>query len=180
MILGNRTIIEEQRMGRLHISPFNLEQVGPNSYDVRLGNLLKKVLPNDVLDDNTPFINPEKPQNTESIKIPRQGVVIEPLKLYLGHTMEEVGSDDYVPMYAGRSSIGRMGLFSEISAAFGDVGFDKQWTLEIFSANYFRLIPGMCIGQVYFESVTDNAVTYKSRGRYSQQAGPQESLFWKR
>ena len=61
----------------------------------------------------------------------------------------------FAPMYEGRSSCGRLGLASHITAGFGDYGFSGAFTLELY--NHLRwpikLYAGMRIGQVAFEEV---------------------------
>jgi dCTP deaminase len=61
----------------------------------------------------------------------------------------------FAPMYEGRSSCGRLGIASHITAGFGDYGFGGAFTLEIFNHFPFpvRLYPNMRIGQVAFDDV---------------------------
>jgi dCTP deaminase len=61
----------------------------------------------------------------------------------------------FAPMYEGRSSCGRLGLASHITAGFGDYGFGGAFTLELYNHFPYSLVlyPGMRIGQVAFEEV---------------------------
>jgi dCTP deaminase len=61
----------------------------------------------------------------------------------------------FAPMYEGRSSCGRLGIASHITAGFGDYGFGGAFTLEIFNHFPFpvMLYAGMRIGQVAFDEV---------------------------
>ena len=69
MILTGSKIKEEVKKGDITIDPFSLEQVNPNSYNYRLGSVLK------VFDkfDGTKSIFRE-------IGIPKEGYVLEPGK----------------------------------------------------------------------------------------------------
>jgi len=169
VILTGPEIIEAASDGRLRISPFSADQVNPNSYNVRLGSTLVTYV-NDIIDAHTP--NP-----TQSVTIGHEGYVLEPGQLYLGHTVEQVGSDQYVPLLFGRSSVGRLGLFVEITAPIGDIGFHGQWTLMLSAIRPLRVYPGMKIGQIMFFVSFGDIELYK--GKYQAAAGPQESRYWR-
>lgn len=170
-ILLKKEIKKKFKSGEIHISPFNKEQLGPNSYDVYLSNklLVYKNFPlkldtyNEteeiILNENTPF-------------------VLQPGVLYLGSTVEEIGSDYYIPMYEGRSSMARLGIQSHISAGFGDVGFKSQWTLEIMVAHPVEIKANVKIGQIYFNTINNKKNKRKNRyhGKYATQSGPTSSL----
>jgi dCTP deaminase len=154
--------------GRVRISPFSSDQVNPNSYNVRLGPTLL-VYTCDVLDAH--HSNP-----TEAITIGEHGYVLQPGELYLGHTLEEVGSDLYVPLLFGRSSVGRLGLFVEITAPIGDIGFHGQWTLMLSPVRPLRVYARMKIGQIMFVVSTGTVDLYT--GKYQASTGPQASRYW--
>ena len=171
-------ILEGYRNGKIHIEPFTESQIGPNSYDVRLGDILcvYNVI-NDVINDVINYLDCKKNNPTKTIKIPDDGYVLQPGVLYLGNTVECIGSDYYVPMYDGRSSMGRLGILSHISAGVGDIGFKRQWTLEISVIHPVKVYKGMRIGQVHFHVVNEeyNRVENRYSGKYCDQNGPQPS-----
>ncbi|MET7606037.1 dCTP deaminase [Streptomyces avermitilis] len=169
MILTGPEIQAAASDGRISISPFNADQVNPNSYNVCLGDKL--------LTYTDEVIDPYRPNPTREIIIGEEGHVLQPDQLYLGHTMERVGSDTYVPLLFGRSSVGRLGLFVEITAPIGDIGFHGQWTLMLAPVRPLRVYPGMKIGQIMFFVSLGEIDLY--RGKYQSSAGPQESRYWK-
>jgi dCTP deaminase len=171
MILGGVDIIKERNVNNLTIEPFDQSQVGPNSYDVRLDNVLLKLECN-AWKDGIEYIDPRLEQKVHKVMIPENGFLILPGELWLGSTIERAGSSKYVPMYDGRSTIGRMGVWSHVSAGFGDVGFDSTWTLEITCIQPFLLLPGMKIGQVFFHDVSDASMNYSKGHSYHGQNGP--------
>ena len=121
MILSGKEIQKQVEMGTIKIDPFSQDLINPNSYNLRLHSDLL-VYDNKILD--------MKEKNTASpLKIPDDGLLLEPNTLYLGRTIERTATDKYVPMLEGRSSVGRLGLFIHITAGFGDIGFDGFWTL---------------------------------------------------
>ncbi|HXL92213.1 MAG TPA: dCTP deaminase [Streptosporangiaceae bacterium] len=168
MILTGPEITAAARDGRIRITPFTPAQVNPNSYNVRLGPLLL-VYTGDIID-------PFQPNPTRPVPIDEAGLVLQPGELYLGHTIEEVGSDVYVPLLFGRSSVGRLGLFVEITAPIGDIGFHGQWTLMLTPTRPLRVYPGMKIGQVMFFVSSGARDLYC--GKYQGSAGPQPSRYW--
>ncbi|MEU1872889.1 dCTP deaminase [Streptomyces sp. NPDC019793] len=169
MILTGPEITAAAHDGRLSITPFAADQVNPNSYNVRLGPTLITYT-STVLDAHLP--NP-----TYKTTIGSEGHVLQPGELYLGHTLEEVGSDTFVPLLFGRSSVGRLGLFVEITSPIGDIGFHGQWTLMLTPTRPLRVYAGMKIGQIMF-SVSTGAVELYS-GKYQAAAGPQPSAYWR-
>lgn len=168
VILTGPEIIACAERGTIRISPFDPDQVNPNSYNVCLGNTLV-TYSGDVIDAYRP--NP-----TETTEIDAGGYVLQPSELYLGHTVEEVGSDHFVPLLFGRSSVGRLGLFVEITAPIGDIGFHGQWTLMLSPIRPLRVYPGMQIGQIMFFDAQGPIELYS--GKYQNAAGPQESRYW--
>lgn len=169
MILTGSEIKKEVRRGLIVITPFDTKQINPNSYDFRLGETIK-VYSHKLLD--TKKYNPAK-----TIKIPKEGLVLEPDKIYLGHTVETMGSGKYVPVIRGKSSIGRLGLFVHITADLIDVGSVNQWTLMLHAVQKVRVYPNMLIGQVTFWETKGEIMLYN--GKYQGSVGPMESHVYK-
>lgn len=169
MILSGKEILAH--MGQeIVIEPFDPEKINPNSYNLTLHNELL-VYENDVLDM-------KKPNSTQKIHIPEEGLLLEPGKLYLGRTKEYTRTDQYVPMLEGRSSIGRLGLFIHVTAGFGDIGFAGYWTLEIFCVQPVRIYPDVEICQIYYHTIEGEYNRYVS-GKYQNNTGIQPSLLYR-
>lgn len=169
MILTGPKIKEENEKGTLTIAPFSDKYINPNSYDFRLGNTLI-VYKNRVLDSKA--LN-----ESETIIIPEEGIVLNPDTLYLGHTVETVGSNHYVPILRGKSSTGRMGLFIHITADLIDIGFMGQFTLMMHAVQPLRIYAGMRIGQVTFWETTGDINLYD--GKYQGSSLPMVSQVYK-
>jgi dCTP deaminase len=185
MVLTGREIMRQMELENIHIRPFNPANLGPNSYDVCLSPklLVYDLAPGAVLD-----MKRENP--TRSLVIPEEGLVLEPGVLYLGCSNETATSHRFVPMFEGRSSIGRLGINTHITAGFGDVGWGylpdeagrpvcqyPTWTLEIEVVHPIRVYPDVRIGQVYFMKPDGDITHYK--GKYSRQREPQASQLFK-
>lgn len=169
MILSGLSI--KERLNKdIFIEPFDEARLNPNSYNLRLDdNLL-------VYTDRE--LDMRRAHEVQKIKIPREGLLLEPQRLYLGKTMERTRTENLVPMIEGRSSVGRLGLFVHVTAGFGDVGFDGYWTLEIFCVQPIRIYAGVEICQLYYHDITKPFESYTS-DKYQHNETVQPSLLYK-
>lgn len=163
MILTGSKIKEEVKTGHIVIKPFSSEQVNPNSYNYRLGPIIKVF---DKFDGDKAIF--------KEVKIPDDGYILEPRKMYLANTEEVIGSSKYAMSLIGKSSMGRYGLFLQVSANLGHTTSEHKWTLEIVAALPIKLYPGMIIGQVSFWK--NFGIVKKYNGRYGYLSNPQESF----
>lgn len=168
MILTGPEIIQQVNSRRIKIDPFEIEQVNPNSYNFRLGNIIKYYV-NHVLD-------PKIKQDVIVEEIGREGFILFPGRIYLGHTLEVMGSDHYVPIVKGRSSTARLGLFIHITADIIDIGSYNQWTLQLYAVQPVKVYYRMLIGQVTFWQVFGSVKLYS--GKYQGTRGPCESRIY--
>lgn len=169
MILTGEKIHKEVQDGKIQIEPFNLKNLNPNSYNFTLGNEIV-VYKEKVLDS-------KKKNDTQTIIIPKQGLLLKPDTVYLGHTVEVMGSNSYVPIIRGRSSIGRLGIFINITADLIDIGSVNQWTLQMHVVQPVKVYAGMQIGQVTFWRVEGDVLLYD--GKYQGSRGPVASRIYK-
>lgn len=162
MILTGSQIIKEQNKRKIKISPFEIKNVNPNSYNYRLGRYLK-------------IINGDQ-EISETIDLSQypNGYVLTTETLYLGSTYECIGSDYYAMSLIGRSSIGRYGLFMQISANLGHTGSKHCWTLEILATLPIKVYYKMKIGQVSFWKNRGEII--KTKHHYNNFNIPKESM----
>lgn len=154
MILTGKEI--ERRLGNdIIIEPYVAEQLNPNSYNLRLHNELL-IYKGDVLD-------PKENNETETLVIPEEGLVLEPGQLYLARTLEYTETQGLVPMILGRSSVGRLGITVHITSGFGDVGFCGYWTLQLTCVKKVRIYPSMKICQIFYHNVLGEYDNYSSK-----------------
>ena len=167
MILTGDAIQRAIQEEKIIIQPFTPSQLGPNSYDFRLGRRCK-IYHNRILDCAVE-------NETEEILIGDDGLLLDPERLYLFNSEEVIGSSYFVPIIRGRSSIGRLGIFIHITADLIDIGSVNQLTLQVHSVLPTRLYPGMLIGQVTFWHVYGNISQYY-QGKYKLLTSPAPSL----
>lgn len=154
MILTGKEI--EKRLGHdIIIEPYTSNQLNPNSYNLKLHNELL-VYKNEILDS-------KENNETESIIIPSEGLILEPGQLYLARTVEYTETYGLVPMIIGRSSVGRLGITVHITSGFGDIGFCGYWTLQLTSVKPVRIYSNMKICQIFYHNILGEYDNYSSK-----------------
>ena len=170
MILTGPEIRKQIEQRKIVIDPYDASLINPNSYNLRLHDELL------VYEDET--LDMRRPPETARMKIPPEGLVIQPHRLYLGRTLEYTETHGFVPMLEGRSSIGRLGLFVHVTAGFGDVGFRGFWTLEMMCVKAIRIYAGVEICQIFYHSVQGDIEEYQS-DKYQGNRDIQPSMLYK-
>ncbi|MEW1639836.1 deoxycytidine deaminase [Streptomyces sp. NPDC093801] len=169
MILTGPEIQHQRGLGALTIEPFTPTQLNPVSYNYRLGPVLRT--------HRTRTADTHRQLDLDEVEIPKGGLVLMPGRVYLGTTMETIGSSEFVVSLIGRSSVGRLGLFVQYSADLGQLGACHRWTLELKAAQSLRVYAGMVIGQVSFWVATSGRLPYTGRfGRIDEATVPLPGL----
>ena len=165
------------------IIPFDESQLQPCSYDVTLS---ERIILLRVIGQGKSEINAmdHTLHDLEYIgfAIPDEGYVLHPNEFILGSTNERVSiPKNIAARFEGKSSLGRLGLMTHVTAGFIDPGFSGDITLEIKNLNMYpiRIFSGMKIGQLCFFDLHDNVDrAYGSYGlgsHYQNQSGPTTS-----
>ncbi|MER8197637.1 deoxycytidine deaminase [Streptomyces microflavus] len=162
MILTGPAIHEAVTAGAITIDPFEPGLLNPNSYNYRLGDRLEELISRPA--------DPVLPARTRAIALTGDGFELQPGTVYLGTTVETIGSNDFVTSLIGRSSLGRLGCFLQISADLGQLGAVHRWTLEITVVQPLRIYPGMRVGQVSFWQPSGDRAPY--HGHYGTLSVP--------
>lgn len=157
MILTGSEILKNIKEQKIVIDPFKDEQLNPNSYNFTLGSKL--------LVYNNYILDAKQNNEVREIDIPSGGLTLASGTVYLGCTQEIIGSDYFVPIIRGRSSIGRLGLFINITADLIDIGSIGRITLQLNAVQPVTIYPGMQIGQVTFWKPLGDIKKYN--GRYA-------------
>lgn len=180
MVLSDYTIREEIEQGRLVIDPFDDKLVQPAGYDVRLGKEFLTYLSG----AQNPIVEPLSMNADNAVHYER--VVCDkthpffylyPNGFALGTLLENlVIPNDIMAHLDGKSSLGRIGLMTRISSSNIAPGFEGKLTLELFNVTNrpIKLVPGMPIGQLYFERLDRPAqFPYGTDGRGHHYSGQQ-------
>jgi dCTP deaminase len=183
MILSDRSILEEIKLGRIEIDPFDERCVQPSSVDLHVDRTFRTFH-----NARYPYIDvkAEMPELTELIEVQGdQPFILHPGEFVLGSTVERVRlPDDLVARLEGKSSLGRLGLLIHSTAGYVDPGWDGYLTLELSNvANLpITIYADMKIGQIsFFRLTTEAEHPYGSKDRgskYQGQRGPTASRFF--
>ncbi len=95
-----------------------------------------------------------------------EGILLKPGIGYLMHTEERVRSDHFIPVLDGKSSLGRLFVTIHVTAGYGEIGFDGQYTLEVMVQHPVVLYAGMRIGQIRFHTAVGEKQSYQEHGHY--------------
>lgn len=169
MILTGPRIHEEITTGRIVFDPYDPALLNPNSIDVHLGTRL--------LAYRDYELDTAKENPVVEVPFGPEGIVVTPDRLLLGHIDERVGSDHFVPIIKGKSSIARLGLFVHITADLVDQGAVGRWTLMLHAVQPLRVYPGMRIAQMTFWVPSGTPDLYT--GKYQDARGPRPSESWR-
>lgn len=185
MLLEDSTIKFKSQYKNL-IVPFNESQLQPCSYDLTLD---KGLLTFEFESEEYPIgsyitaydkqIHNIKYRSIDLSKLKDEIYVLQPNQFIIASTQETVNMpDDVAGRFEGKSSLGRLGLTTHVTAGFIDAGFSGQITLEMKNENRFPIWikRGMKIGQICFFKMNRHAShPYGSEGlgsHYNNQKGP--------
>ena len=167
-ILTRDEILKEIHAGRIRITPFNAEQVGPGSVDLRLGREFR------VFRKSRMVVDVEEDIDLSSLTdlvVADQAFTLMPAQTVLGMTIERVNLPPYLCGWIqGRSRFARIGLLIHMTASFIQPGIDNRQVLEISNMAPFplKLIPGIRLCQIIIER-TEGEAHY--RGAHQNQLG---------
>ena len=163
-VLTREEILKEISRGTIQIEPFEEEQVGPGSVDLRLGKefrVFKKLRNACVVEDS---ISVEA--LTEHLEA-EESFTLMPGETVLGITHERIKlPPDVCGWLEGRSRFARMGLVIHMTASFVQPGIDNRQVLEIGNLAPFPLVlkPGVRICQIILER-TEGKASYQGKFR---------------
>ena len=161
-VLTKEEILKEIRQGTVEIEPFNVDQVGPGSIDLHLGNefrVFKKLRSACVVEDNISIEDLTERLETE------ESFTLMPGESVLGITHERIKLPPNICGWLeGRSRFARMGLVIHMTAGFIQPGIDNRQVLEIGNLAPFPLVlkPGVRICQIILER-TEGKASYQGK-----------------
>ncbi|MBN2052863.1 dCTP deaminase [Candidatus Woesearchaeota archaeon] len=167
-ILTKSEILKAMKKGKIKISPFSEDQLGPASVDLTLDNkfrVFKKLKGIPDINDSFDYKQLSDPMVSDSI-------IIKPQETILAITKERITlSDDICGWLEGRSKFARMGLLVHISAPFMQPGISNYPVLEISNMGKvpMRLHSGTRICQFIFQKTKGKA---KYTGHFAAQTEP--------
>lgn len=164
MILTHDVILAEIASRRIRIEPFALDQVGPASIDLHLGDeirLLDGGPPVIDVNDGTDYRGMSRLERLDAPYVLHPGVTIH------GITREHITlPDDVAGWLEGRSRFARLGLMIHVTAGFVNPGVSNRQVLEIsnVSRRPLAIHPGTRICQIVLQR-TEGRAHYAGRFR---------------
>lgn len=175
----NDAEIKDLCINRHMITPFDEANLQPCSYDVTLSKSIVRYFGRGEINAMDYTLH-----DLEYIRFAMNddGFVLDPNEFILGSTNEGVTiPKNIAARFEGKSSLGRLGLATHVTAGFIDPGFTGDITLEIKNLNNhpIRIFAGMRIGQLCFFDLHDDVDrAYGSAdlgSHYQNQSGPTTS-----
>jgi dCTP deaminase len=170
-ILSRNEILKLLEDGQLEVVPIDVEQVGPTSIDLTLGNefrVFKKVREIFPVKEDVRF-----EEVSESVRITEGGfLLLMPGELVHGITREKIRlPGNLAGRIEGRSRFARIGLMVHMTAGLVQPGCNNKQVLEIsnMSSMPLALYPGTRVCQIVLEEVRGEA---KYEGRFKDQLTP--------
>lgn len=159
------------------IEPFDEDNLQPSSYDLTLSGKFVR--------QNGGLVIPQKSSTFDSVEeFDSDTFDLEPGDFVLGSTIETVHiPPDLAARFEGKSSLGRIGLCTHITAGFIDPGFMGTITVELSNLgnSTIRLWKGMKIGQICFFQLFSRPLRVYGEdslgSHYQNQDGPTVSYF---
>ena len=170
-VLSRDEILKRIEEGRIRITPFVRDQVGPTSLDLTLGNKFRVFKKVRTILHVKEELNYE--EVTEIITV-KDGdyLLLMPGELVHGITKEKISlSNDLAGWIEGRSRFARIGLMIHVTAGLVQPGCDNKQVLEIsnMSPMPIALYPGTRICQIILERIEGTA---KYEGKFKDQIDP--------
>lgn len=170
-ILSRNAILKLIREGRLKITPFNEDQVGPGSIDLTLGNEFRVFQTKGEVIHAAHNIPVDSFTQRVTVK-DGDHLLLKPGELVHGISREQIELPDNIAGWLeGRSSYARIGLMIHMSAGLVQPGTRNKQVLEIgnMSPLPIALHPGTRICQLVLETVKGKA---RYSGRFKNQDAP--------
>lgn len=166
MILTRTAILAEIESGRIRIDPFSLDQVGPASVDLHLGDEIRVLRAGDGAIDVHDDADYLAVTDLQQLRDP---YVLAPGETILGITRETITlPGDVAGWLEGRSRFARLGLMIHVTAGFVSPGVSNRQVLEIsnVSRRGLAIHPGTRLCQIVLQRCDGSAVY---AGRFSNQ-----------
>jgi dCTP deaminase len=170
-VLSKDEILRNIKEGKIELTPFKIDNVGPTSIDLTLGNKFRVFRKVRKIFHITEDLNFEE---VTKVIIVKNGdyLLLMPGELVHGITKEKIRlSEDLAGWIEGRSRFARIGLMIHVTAGLVQPCCDNKQVLEIsnMSPMPIALYPGTKICQIILERIEGNA---KYEGRFKDQISP--------
>lgn len=130
MVIAKTVLLELIKSKKIHVSPLKMDQVGPGSIDLSLGNEFRFYLP-----EGKPIQVTESTDYKKYTKrVVANEIIMRPGDFVLGITKEKIKLPENICGWLqGRSRFARLGLAIHTTASFVQPGSENRQVLEMFN-----------------------------------------------
>jgi len=154
-MLTSREIQNQMHSGNIIIK--NLKQHAlrkPNSCDIRLGNILYSYDYQIVDSRNSDIflkeVMTDKPNLLKKHIITEDGFLLEPHKVYLAKTIEEIETHGYIPVMNGKAAMSLLGVSIELNNGYKSNEYKGNMLLTIIATKPTIIYPDIDIANLCF------------------------------
>jgi len=126
----------------------------PNSIDVRIGNYVYvydyQILDSRMAGTYLKEVMEDKPFYLKKMQIPESGLLLEPYKVYLTKTVEEVETHGFVPALHGKVAMSLLGVSVELNSGYKYDGYKGSMLLSIVATKPTIIYPDIRVGNLTF------------------------------
>lgn len=154
-MLTSNEIKKQMQQGNIIIKNLSENPLNkPNSCDLRIGNTLYDFDYGIVDTRKGPSYLQEvlndKPINLRKITIPESGLLLQPHKVYLAKTIEEVEAHEVVPIMHGKAMLSLLGVSIELTSGYKHENFKGPFILSIIATKPTIIYPDIKIANLSF------------------------------
>ncbi len=154
-MLTSNEIKKQMQLGNILIKNMSNGALDkPNSCDLSIGNTLytfdydiidtknSSIYLQEVLNDNI--------KNLKRIKIPETGLLLQPNKVYLAKTVEEITTHGFIPVMHGKITLSLLGVSVELTSGYKTQNFNGPLILSIIATKPIIIYPDIKIANLSF------------------------------
>ena len=160
-ILTSDEIAKQIKSGSISISPLMENALAkPNSCSISIGDILFEY-PYHIIDSREREIYLKELLEGEGNRlipkrIPKEGLLLEPFKIYLARTNERIKTSGFIPYLNGKTSLSLLGLSINLNDGYLYDNYDGYLPLLIVATKPTIIVPNIEIGNLAFFKSLDN------------------------
>lgn len=154
-MLTSNEIKKQMQQGNITIKNLDKNPLKkPNSCDLRIGNTLYEfdygIIDTKKGSSYLQEVLNDKPINLRKITIPESGLLLQPHKVYLAKTIEEVETNGFVPIMHGKAMLSLLGVSIELTSGYKEENFKGPFILSIIATKPTIIYPDIKIANLSF------------------------------
>lgn len=160
-MLTNNEIRRQMELGNIIVKNAKENPLKkPNSCDVRISNTLY-TFDYGIIDTKNGLnylqeVLYDKPNFLKKVTIPETGLLLQPQKVYLAKTIEQIETHGFVPVMHGKANLSLLGLSVELNSGYKMDNFNNHMLLSIIATKPTIIYPDIDIANITFFPSLEN------------------------